>query len=45
MKILLATFEKEVENKNEMAKLNSKIKKQIGFMTKMHLDRANDTDL
>lgn len=28
----------ETKNKNELTKLNTKIKKQIGFITKLHLD-------
>jgi len=38
MQLLQADFDQEVENKNEMEKLNTKVKKQLGFMTQLHRD-------
>jgi len=37
MKVLQANFDKETENKNEIEKTSNKIKKQLGFMTNLHL--------
>ena len=37
MKALQANFDQETDNKHEIEKTSNKIKKQLGFMTNLHL--------